>query len=572
MSRSRSRSKHALHQAIETEIVKNWFAAIADEMSVTLIRSAFSTKIKEAADASCAIFDLEAQLVAQSQGSGSMHLASLRECAKAVLEDYPLSSHREGDAYLMNDPYRGGIHSNDVHVFSPVFSGGRPRFIAGAIVHVADLGGVAAGGLPPEATEVYHEGLLLPPIPFQRAGQVEAGLVRLLELNSRSPTHVLGDIRALVAATQVGARRLGEFLTRHGATRARELVDNVLDYTETLTRLEIEKLPEGEFHGQYRVDDDGIDFDREFWVRVAIRRSGSDLVVDLTGTSPQARGPINSSYTQSLAGVWTGLRYFIDPSIPTNEGCFRPLRVVLPEGTLVNPRPPGAVNARIATVSAMVESMLQVLSQQRPECTMAASGTVHVYTMAGSSTDTGRKSWLFLDRDWGGVGAVWGSDGVDCSTPTGGRGAQAQMETYEAEYPVRFESHRLLTDSGGPGTWRGGLGVERTIRVLTEAVASARTDRVRFPPLGASGGAAGRAGAWIVNKGLPDERVLRPKHMNVRLAPNDTLTMQTSGGGGVGPPAERAPDRVADDLAHGKISEAGANEQYGRRLTAGTTS
>lgn len=571
---SKARKGPQVHRSIETEIVKNWLIAVADEMGVTLIRSAFSTKVKEAADASCAIFDEAGQLVAQSAGASTLHLASLHECVKAILEDYPLAAHREGDAYLMNDPYRGGIHSNDVGVFSPVLSGGRTRFVVAAIVHVADLGGVSAGGLPPEATDVYHEGLLLPPIAFQIEGEVQAGLVRLLELNSRSPTHVLGDIRALVAATQVGALRLRALLARYGPAKVRELVGNVLQYTETLTRLEIEQLPAGQFKGEYQIDDDGVDYDAEHWVRLAIHRSGSDLVVDLTGTSPQARGPINSSYSQSLSGILAGLRYFIDPTIPMNEGCLRPLRANLPLGTLVNPRRPAAVNARIATVSAIVESMLQVLSQQRRERTMAASGTIHVYTLSGSASGRTGGSWLFMDRDWAGVGAVWGQDGVDCSGNllSNGRAGLAQMETYEAEYPVRFEAHRLLTDSGGPGTWRGGLGVERTIRVLTDAVVSVRTDRVRRPPLGALGGDPGKPGAWIVNRGLPDERVLRPKHMNVRLAPNDTLTMLTSGGGGVGPPAERSADQVADDLARGKISESSAREQYGSEMNARVTS
>lgn len=342
------------------------------------------------------------------------------------------------------------------------------------------------------------------------------------------------------------------------------MVDDLFDYAERRTRQDIERLAGGTYRGEFVIDDDGIDLDREYRVRVMIERQGSDLVVDFTGTDPRARGAINASYSQALTGVVYGARCFMDPSIPMNEGVFRPLKVTLPEGTLVNPGPTAALNARIVTIFAIIEAMPRALSQQRPELAVASSGLVHLYTIAGRHPDTGRP-WVLLDSMYGGIGARTSKDGVDANGAYlfGGRGISAQVEGIESNLPVLYERLALIRDSGGPGRWRGGLGVDKTIQTLVEADISVRADRIRFPPPGNGGGRPGKPGGWIVNRGRPDEQVLRSKHMGVRLQAGDTLSMLTSGAGGFGPPWERPPELVRADVIAGRVSVAAAEADYG---------
>lgn len=552
-----------MRDPIVTEIMMNALTTIAEEMSITVVRSGYSSFIKEGADASSAILDVQGRLITQSVGTLLLHMSSLRVSLTELLKDYPPDTMKEGDVYLMNDPARGGIHANDIEVFRPVFVDGRVVFFTASLIHVADLGGVSAGGLPAQATEIFHEGILLPPVPVYQQGVANEVVTKIIELNSRTPEKVMGDIRALVAACNVGAKRLDELIARHGYPALHEVIEDLLDYTERRTRQEIEALPEGVFTGDFTIDDDGIDPAKEYHVRVRLERQGADLVVDFTGTDPQAQGPINAAFSQALTGVVYAARCFLDPTIPMNEGTYRPLKVHLPEGTLVHPHPSAALNARIVTVTAIIESMLQALSKQRPERAVAGCGINHVYTMNGRTPDG--RVWIIMDNDFGGVGARATKDGVDATGPFlfGGRSNVIQLEPLEAEFPVVFERYALAKDSGGPGTWRGGLAVDRTVRVQTPAEISVRSDRMRFPPPGRFGGRPGAPGAWVVNGGRPDEQQLGTKQMGVRLKAGDTLTMLTSGGGGFGPPWQRDLELVRADVIAGRVSVEAAARDYG---------
>lgn len=522
---------------ILTEVLRHWFSATADEMSVALVHSSYSTRAKESQDASTALFDARGRLIAQASGTMLMHVASLRECLSELLRDIPAAAIEAGDAYIMNDPYRGGIHANDIAVFSPAVVDGEVRYFAGAIMHVADLGGTAAGGLAAQATEIYHEGLLLPPVQFVRDGEVDHAIARIVAMNSRTPEKVLGDLSAMLGATQLGVNRMAELLERYDEEIVESTIVDLLDYTERRTRLCIAQLPEGRFTAEFTIDDDGIDVTRPYTVRVAVERHGSTLSIDLTGTDAQAGGPINASYSQALSGVIYGARCLIDPTLPMNEGCLRPLEVVLPHGTLVNPSPPAPLNARVVTVTAVIEALLDILHQQRPECGVAASSVNHVLGVSGCEPGSSTP-WHVMISDFGGVGARNGLDGIDASGAYffGGRATVVQLEAIESEYPVLFEHYALLRDSGGAGRWRGGLGVSCAMRALTGAEITVRADRMRYPPIGRAGGLPGVGGSWIVNEGQPDERRLANKQMGVTLAAGDVITMRTSGGGGFGAP------------------------------------
>jgi N-methylhydantoinase B len=556
---------------VHVELVKNALATIAEEMGVTVVRSAYSSVVKEGGDSTAAIFDARGRLLAQSAGAPLAHLASLRPSLAELLADYPADGMVDGDVYASNDPYRGGIHSNDVMVYRPVFVDGELAFFTASLMHVADLGGVATGGLPANATEMYHEGLVLPPVRLVRAGVPERAVFDIVSANSRTPVKVLGDIRAMIAGDHIGATRLVDLAGRYGLGRLQGLIDELLAYTERRLRLEIAALPDGTHEGSFTIDDDGVEPGRDHVVRVRVGIVGDRVEVDFTGTDPQARGPINAAVSQSMSGVLYAVRCLVDPDIPINDGIFGPIDVVLPEGTLVNPRPPAACNSRMATVMAIIEAMLRACSTIVPHAAVASSSNAHVYIMSGVDQQT-RQVWAFMDPQFGGSGARADRDGIDVIGPlifaTGG--AMHCVEAYEMEYPVRFERFELWKDSAGPGRWRGGFGTRRDIRILQDGVFTGRvTDRCRIGPPGLDGGGSGQGGGWVVNLGQPDEEVLAPKVTSVPLEADDVVTMFTTAGGGYGPSFEREPERVLADVVDGHLTVAAARRDYGVAIDPG---
>jgi N-methylhydantoinase B len=326
------------------------------------------------------------------------------------MDEFPPADMQAGDSYLMNDPFRGGIHTNDLAVFSPVRAGGQ-LYLTGAIVHVADLGGMSAGGLPAEAREVFHEGILIPPVRLRQAGTMRREIADLLALNSRTPEKVLGDTRALVAATCVGTERLEELATEWDRDLS-PIWDELLRYTEARLRSEIAQLPLGEWQAQFTVDGDGVSA-CENTVRITLRHATpGDIEVDFTGTGPQAAGPINSAYSQSVSGAIVGIHCFLSNDIPMNEGVFRAIGTVLPLGSLVNPRKPAAVNARVVVVAAIVEGIIEIMGRLLPDRAVAPSSLHHIYTLSGRDG-----AWIYVDIEYGGIGGRRDRDGVNGSGP-----------------------------------------------------------------------------------------------------------------------------------------------------------
>lgn len=563
----------SISDPIGVELVRNALATIAEEMGLAVVRSAYSSAVKEGGDSTAALFDRRGRLLAQSAGAPLMHLASLRPSLGAVLEHFPAASMKPGDVYVSNDQYQGGIHANDVMIFRPVFwtdaagggETGEPVFFTGALLHVADLGGMAPGGLPANATDCFQEGLVLPPMRLEHQGEPNRDLLALIAANSRTPTKVIGDIRAMQAGTHVGAQRLAELAETHGEARLRSLCDELLAYTEHRMRAGLAALPDGRHEGAFVIDDDGVDPDADHVVRVTVTIDGDRAIADFSKTDPQAPGPINAAVSQSMSGVLYAIRCHLDPDIPVNDGCFAPLEMILPLGSLVNPRPPAACNARMATVLAIVEAMLGALAPLHPDRAIAGSCNAHVYVMSGRDPES-HEAWSFLDPQFGGCGALRDADGLDVVAPLimASGGALHCVEAYELEYPIRFERFSMWRDSGGPGRQRGGLGSLRDIRVLSDTVFNGRaTDRCRRPPPGIEGGRAGAGGGWIVNPGTEDERILSPKITNHPLRAGELVRMRTSAGGGFGDPLQRDPELVLEDVREGRVSVEGARRDYG---------
>ncbi|MDG2005430.1 MAG: hydantoinase B/oxoprolinase family protein [Novosphingobium sp.] len=563
----------ASNDAITMEIVRSALNNISAEMGTAVVRGGYSTSIKEGGDASNAIFDAAGRLVAQSDSTPLLHLCSLRPSLGEVIKDFPLDQMRDGDVYLTNDPFRGGIHSNDILLFKPVFHEGKPVFFTGTLIHVADVGGMSAGGLPANATEIYHEGLILPPMRFYEAGSPNRTLITLLTANSRTPDKLMGDLEALLGGVNVGAERLKALIGKYGLDRLNHIVDSLIDYAERRTRQEIANLRPGTYEGSFAIDDDGVEQrPGGFVVRVKVTIEDSNFTVDFTGTDQQARGAINAAVSQTMSGVLFALRCLIDPTIPLNDGCYAPVEMVLPSGTLVNPDMPAAVNSRIATIGAITDAILEAMSGVYPEKAIAASCSVHVSTPTGRDPKTGRP-WIFISAINGGGGARSGKDGVDCAGGPliiqGFGGAGTPTETLEMEYPILVERVEMWRDSGGAGKWRGGVGSLRDVRMLDDGMLTARiADRSIFPPRGIGGGSPGVGGKWVINRGTPDETTLPPKITNHAFKAGDVLTMAGSGGGGVGDPFERDESEVLADFQEHKLTIAAAREQYGVAIVA----
>ncbi|HZP27650.1 MAG TPA: hydantoinase B/oxoprolinase family protein [Acidimicrobiia bacterium] len=549
---------------ITSEIIRNGLMVAVEEASIAVVRSSHSSFIQEGADACAALLDADGGLVAQSTTTSLMHSASLRCSLPALLADVPAASMAPGDVFAQNDPYRGGIHANDIVVFRPIFAEGRVVFFAGTLIHVADVGGISVAGLAALATDTFAEGLLLPPVRLYAADEPVADVIRIIERNSRAPDKVIGDVKALVAGTSVIARRVGELADRYGAGTLVRFARHAMDHAERQMRAGLARIPPGTYEGAFEIDGDGVDADREFTVRVAVTLDGSGGVeLDFAGTSPQARGMINSSYSQTLSGVLYAVRCFVDPTIAMNEGCFRPLTTRLPPGTLVNPAPPAACGGRLMTVAAAVEAILGALSAARPDHAVGASSLIHVWTLTG--VDPSGQRWLNLFYEFGGLGARTGKDGPDATGAffLGGRSVIPQLEPLEAQYPFVVRSTRLWPDSGGPGEARGGLGVETVIELLTDAEVTVRGARMDIPPPGRGGGHPGAAGTWSVERLDGASEVVPAKATNIPLAAGERFVLRTSGGGGLGPPERRDPRLVLDDVRSGKVTVAGAARDYG---------
>lgn len=550
--------------AITGEIVRNALLVATEEASIVVVRASHSSFIQEGADACAALLDVDARLVALSTATSLMHAASLRCALPALLDDVPLDTMRPGDAYALNDPYRGGIHANDILVFRPVFGDDLVRYFAGTLIHVADVGGVAAGGLAALATDTFVEGLLLPPVLLARDGDPATDVLRIIARNSRTPDKVVGDVQALVAGVHAIARRVDELHDRFGTATVARVVAHDRDDSERRMRASFGALPAGRYESSFTIDTDGID-DHTYDVRVTVTLPGDGTVdVDLAGTSTQARGAINSSESQTLSGIVFACRCFADPDITMNEGCFTPLSVHLPRGTLVNPEPPAACGGRLVTVAAVTEAVLAALAQAAPEHAVAASSLIQVFALSGTRDDG--QAWLTLLYEFGGLGALTGADGADATGAffLGGRSVIPQVEPIEAQYPVVVRSARLLPDSGGPGRWRGGLGVETVIELLADARLTVRGDRLGdLPPPGARGGAPGRSGSFAIERADGTLERLPARAADVALRRGDRFVMRTSGGGGLGPVAQRDADAVRADLALGAVSPTGARDDYG---------
>ncbi len=545
---------------VTTQVIRYRMEQIADEMGWALVRTARSTVIKEIMDITCAVFDREGRTIAQGHHA-PMLLTGFEITMRELLRRYPLSAWREGDVVLSNDPYLGGQHLTDFQTFAPAFYRGDIVGFTGAIAHHTDVGGSAAGTVAGGLTEIYQEGLRLPMVRLRREGREEEDLFRLIAANIRVPEKTLGDLRAQVAANDVGSRRMAEVHARYGRATVESSVAALMDSSERRIREGLSRIPDGDYAGEDFVDDDGVD-DRPVRVALTIRKRGREAVVDFAGTDGQVRGNVNCPIATTHAAVYYALLCVVDPHVPPNSGCYRPFRVLAEPGTVVNPLPPSAVQARTNTSQKITEACFKALARALPERVPAGSHA-NIMTNAFSGFLPGtRRRFVCIDIQGGGAGARPGKDGRDGQDSHLARFMNTPIEAAELEYPIRVERYELLPDTGGAGLRRGALALRRDVRVLCDATFARYADRQKFRPFGILGGLDGSSGSIVLNPDSPSPRPLRSKGVD-RLAAGDVVSLRTPGAGGYGDPLGRDPALVAGDVADGKVSREAALRDYG---------
>ena len=555
--------------AITLEILSNRLLSVAEEMGAVLIRTAYSTNIKERRDCSTAVFDAQGQMVAQAEQI-PMHLGSLLGSVEALLRKHPQSDLHPGDMFIANDPYSGGgTHLPDITVVSPVFVDGTLIGFVANIAHHADVGGKVPGSTSGDAVSIFQEGIRLPLIRLCAQGQVLQDVIDLIALNSRTPTEREGDLAAQIAANRVGVRRLAEVVARYGVMQYARNVDALLDYAATMMRASIAKLPSGVYSFTDYLDDDGINIGKPVPIRVTVTVHGDGAEVDFEGSSPQVSGPINVPLNGTLATIFYCFKALVGPEIPSNHGIYRVLKVVAPEGSIVNCRPPAPVGERIDTCQRIADAFFGAMAEAAPERVIAASNSsVTTATFSGIHPSTGR-FYVYLETIAGGQGAHAHGDGLSGVQVHMTNTSNLAVEALEREYPLIVERYAFRMDSGGAGRYRGGLGIQRDIRVLHDDVTfSGLADRQVIEPWGIRGGLAGATGRYLLQRRDGSEEVLSSKVSNVRLMMEDVVSIRTPGSGGYGPPLEREPMEVLCDVVEGKVSPDAAFDVYGVVLTS----
>ena len=529
---------------VTLEVIGAALLGIAEEMGTALIKSSYSTNIKERQDCSTAIFDARGEVIAQAEHI-PMHLGSLLGVVQEILARYPASALAPGDVFISNDPYTGGgTHLPDINLISPVLADGALFGFVANIAHHADRSA-------DRIRTIWDEGLRITPIRLAEAGRIREDVMELLLANFALPDQRRGDFRAQIAANRLGERRLGELIGRYGALTVRAACEASLAYGERKIRAAIASLPDGVWRYADAMDGDGVTPD-PIPIVVTITKRGNALALDFSGSGPQCAGDINVVYFALLATVYYALKAVLDPTIPANGGFYRALTVAAPEGSIVNARPPAPVAWRTQTCQRIADVVLGALAQVVPARVPAAgNGANCAMVFSGTDPSTG-KLYVYLETLAGGAGATETGDGLDAVQVHVTNTSNLPVEALESEYPLLVAEYALAEGSGGAGRHRGGLGLRRTIEVLGhEARFLGTTERARLAPWGLCGGQPGGRARLVLDPGGPDERDLPPKVWGYPLKPGDRVSIETPGAGGYGPPEERALEQRQEDERDG---------------------
>jgi N-methylhydantoinase B len=546
---------------IKFEVIRSGMTQVAEEMAATLRRSAYSTNVKTRQDFSCAFFDRKLRPVAQAF-TQPVHLGSFVRLIPQAVKTYGPDKLGPGDMLVVNDPYSGGSHLNDVTVLGPVHYKDRLVGYVASLAHHVDVGGGAPASIGP-FREIFQEGIIIPPVKLVQGGRIDDDIFRLILAQIRSKRVTAGDFRAQVAANAVGAKRLAELYDRHGVEEFDSHIDEVIEYTSRRALANIARLPKGRFEAEGFVDFDGFS-DEVVKLKVAITVGDGGVLFDMTGCDPQRRAPVNSSYAMTFSACAYTLRALMDPDMPVNEGFYRHIKLIAPEGTVVNGRHPAPVVGGWETQVRLNDLMFKAFSLSLPE--EVAAGCKAMMAQAGFGIIDPESGEYHCNYEAlaGGYGARATKDGPDAVQQHGQNTENAPVEEIETHFPMRISRLALIEDSEGPGQFRGGLGLRRDYEFPDiPATFTVLSDRDHEGPHGLFGGETGRKAYYILNPegGTSELRELTSKCV-VDIKPGDTVSFQTPGGGGYGPPEKRDPALVLKDVMNGKVSPERAEQIY----------
>ncbi|WP_149783865.1 hydantoinase B/oxoprolinase family protein [Halorubrum aquaticum] len=524
---------------VTLEILRNQLESVATEMGHVLIRGAYSPNIKERQDCSTALFDASGRMVAQAEHI-PVHLGAMPDAVETVLEKDP----KPGDVFIVNDPFTGGTHLPDITLVSTIAPRDEVLGFAVSRAHHADVGGSAPGSMPPGAREIYEEGLRLPAVRLVDGGEPNEAVHDLIRANVRTPDEREADLRAQRAANARAEERIGELLDEHGATLL-DAFDAVIEYSRERVEAELADLPDGTYRAQDVLEGDGVT-DEDVSIKATVTIDGPSLAVDFAGTAEQVAGNLNAPLSVAKSAVYFVVRAVTDPEIPPNHGCYEPVSVSAPNGSLLDPNPPAAVvGGNVETSQRVTDVTLAALAPAIPEVVPAGGqGTMNNLIIGNRSGE-----FTYYETIGGGFGARPEKDGMDGVQVGMTNTLNTPAEAMEVEYPLRVERYALRPGSGGDGRHRGGLGLERTVTVETDATVSLLTERRRTAPAGLDGGEDGAMGENLVD-GEPV-----PAKASIDVAAGTTVSIRTPGGGGHGDPAKRDPAAREGDRRDGKVED-----------------
>ncbi|WP_242890997.1 hydantoinase B/oxoprolinase family protein [Actinomadura litoris] len=554
-----------IRDAVTFEVFRNAVTGLADEMAITILRTAHSQLVASSMDFSAALCDAQGRVIAQAN-TLPVHLGSIPAAMEAIFDEFE-GQIRPGDIYLLNDPSLGGMHLPDIFAVSPVFQEEVLLGFSVTVVNHTDVGGWAAGSMAVQSKSIFAEGLQIPPLRLVEAGVMNETFLRLILRNVREPELLRGDLESQLAACHTGAEGLRALAARHGVDRLAALIDELLDYSETLLRAALAEAVPGTYEFTDHIDDDGLG-SGPIPIRVKATLSETGIELDFTGSSPQVDSALNATDSFTRSAAYAALQGVLASDIPANSGFYRPFTFVIPEASILKGRRPAARGARGLVGFRIIDAVLGALAPVFPDRVPAAGDGGPDGIAIGLVGADGESVVL-----WDPLSGAWGArpdrDGVDGISSLGANLTNTPIEELERSGHIRIDGYGYLPDSGGAGRWRGGLATFRDMTILApEATVQIRSDRRKFLPYGLAGGGQGTSSLNVLNLGGPGERVLESKPY-LAMTAGTRHRHVTAGGGGHGSPFERTPERVLEDVLDGKVTREGAERDYGVVITDG---
>lgn len=556
--------------AFTLAVVHGSLVAIARDMKIMTMRTAYTQLWKEQGDLSCCVMNGDGEIIAQDPNGFPIHVTTMPLQLQGAVAAIGRENLRPGDVLATNDPFIGGTHLPDVLIARPVFHGDEIYAYACNRGHWADIGGMGPGSYSPATSDIHQEGIFIPPVKLFEEGRANPGVLEMIMANIRNRSIGFGDLRAQYASCETAERRLEELVARYGFDIVKAAMAEIVARAERMTRARIAAFPDGDYHARDCLDGDGRSSDKT-WVDVCIRIRGSDIVADLTGSSDQSSGGMNCSHSAAASAVQYAIKSITDPENPPNAGSYKPIAVDTRPGSLVDARKPASMVGFGEVCYRVLDTAMAAISGAVGERAIASgSGSTGTVVVAGRrSRADGEGYFATLELSSGAYGARATRDGIDAMRYGPGNAGHIPIEADEIENPLFFEAYEIVPDSGGAGRFRGGNGFVRAFRVESDrAQLCLCADRHETPPPGLFGGLPGATSRYVLDPGSSRERVLPSKTPYIDLDPGTLVHLQSAGGGGYGDPRERDPALIAEDLRNGYITEDGARAAYGHRPEA----